>query len=137
MKYNTANDIELQSAFEYLQSLADKEHIVEVKKVNPNRSLSQNNYLHILLGSFGEHFGYTLEEAKEIYKEINKDLYFYKKKGREFKRSSAELNKEDMAKSIDRFMRASAEAGHTLPPATNQEWLMQIQNEMESQRRYL
>jgi hypothetical protein len=110
---------------------------VSVVQRAENRSLSQNNYLHLLIGAFGAHFGYTQEEAKLIYKQVNAGLYYYEKKGRKFLRSSAELNKEDMAKSIDTFMLKSAEAGYELPLATDQEWLAQIENEIERSRRYL
>jgi hypothetical protein len=93
--------------------------------------------LHLLIGAFGQHFGYTMEEAKQIYKEISPDLYQYRKKGRTFWRSSAELNKEEMAKTIDRFMEKSKEAGYPLPLATDQEWITQIENEIERSGYYL
>lgn len=137
MKYNLKNDQEHTKAWEYLTDLSLKECLVEIKKISPKRSLNQNSYLHLLLGSFGEHFGYTIEEAKQIYKEINGDLYLYTKKNRHFVRSSADLTKEEMANSIDKFMRASAERGHPLPLATDKEWLVQIENEIEASKHYL
>jgi hypothetical protein len=137
MKYNLKNKPEQQAAFDYLKQLVEKEAIAVVKKVNPKRSLSQNNYLHLIIGAFGQHFGYTMEEAKQIYKEMSPNLYQYRKKGRTFLRSSAELNKEEMAKSIDRFMEKSKEAGYPLPLATDQEWIRQIENEIERSGYYL
>jgi hypothetical protein len=137
MKYNLKNKPEQKAAFDYLKQLVEKEAIAVVKKVNPKRSLSQNNYLHLLIGAFGQHFGYTMEEAKQIYKEMSPNLYQYRKKGRTFLRSSAELNKEEMAKSIDRFMEKSKEAGYPLPLATDQEWIRQIENEIERAGYYL
>lgn len=124
-------------AFTYLTKLAANGSLVEVKKISPKRSLSQNSYLHLLLGAFGAHFGYSLEEAKAIYKELNNSLYRYEKKGRTFWRSSADLSKEDMAKSIDLFMQKSAEQGYPLPLATDQEWLRSIENEIERTKHYL
>lgn len=137
MKYNLTYQEQVTQAVDYLAELVGKEARVEIKKISPHRSLNQNSYLHLLLGAFGAHFGYTLEEAKTIYKELNSDLYRYEKKDRTFWRSSADLTKEDMAKSIDRFMQKSAEAGYALPLATDQEWLRQIENEAERSRYYL
>lgn len=137
MKYRLSDKIDLKAARGRINYLAKKGALVEVIEVKRNRTLSQNSYLHLLLGAFGLHFGYTIEEAKLIYKQISSDIYYYKKKGRTFIRSSADLNTEEMAKTIDKFMLKSAEAGYELPLATNQEWLRQIENEIERSRRYL
>lgn len=137
MKFNTAEKEEKKQAFSYFMRLANKKNIIEVKKVSPNRTLSQNSYLHLIIGAFGAHFGYTLGEAKMIYKQINKEVYEYPKKGRTFYKSSADLSKEDMAKTIDRFMQASADQGYALPLATDKEWLRQIENEIERSKYYM
>ena len=137
MKFNLANKPEAERAFEYLSELVGKESLAEVKKISPTRSLNQNSYLHLIISAFGVHFGYTLDEAKIIYKEINKSLYQYDKKGRTFYRSSADLTKEEMAESIDKFMQKSAEAGYPLPLATDQGWLREISNAIESSKYYL
>lgn len=137
MKYNLASEAETTAALTYVTDLAAKGALVEVKKVSPRRSLNQNSYLHLLIGAFGAHFGYTLEEAKYIYKEISKDIYQYQKKGRTFMRSSADLTKEEMAKSINAFMQKSDEAGYPLPLAENTEWLMSLENAMEQAKYYL
>jgi len=137
MRYRTKEVKQADEAMTYLTKLIGQEAVVEIKKVNPNRSLRQNAYLHLLLSAFGSHFGYTLEESKLIYKEISKDLYQYEKKGRTFTKSSAELNVAEMTKSIDRFRDKSAEAGYPLPLATDQAWLDQIMNEAERNQHYL
>lgn len=77
------------------------------------------------------HFGYDLAEAKEVYKDVCKEIYWYEKKGRKFKRSSADLSKEDMMRSIDLFIQKSAEQGCPLPIATDRGWLDAISNEAE------
>ena len=137
MKYNLKNKEEAERAFTYLTDLVGREALVEVKKISPIRSLNQNSYLHLLLQGFGAHFGYTLEEAKLIYKELNKSIYSYKKKGRVFYRSSADLTIDEMTRSIERFRDASAEQGYPLPTATDQNWLMSLANTIEATERYL
>lgn len=137
MRYLTSDPIERDKAFEYLTELAAKEVEVEVKRVSRTRSLRQNAYLHLLIGYFGVHFGYTIEEAKIVYKEMNLQVYQYFKKGRTFLRSSAELTSEEMAQTIDRFREQSKGAGCPLPAATDQGWLREIENEIERAKYYL
>lgn len=137
MKYNLANIDEAQAAFNYLTDLIGLEAIAELKKVDPKRSLNQNNYLHLLLTAFGINFGYTLEEAKLIYKQLNSGIYEYTKKKRIFWKSSAELTTEEMTKSIEILRQWSDKAGFTLPEATDQGWLREIENEAERERFYL
>lgn len=137
MKYNLANKEEKRQAFSYFMTLANKKLYVEVKKINPGRTINQNSYLHLIIGAFGSHFGYDMEEAKQIYKEINSGVYRYEKKGRVFWRSSADLDKEEMAKTIDKFIQKAAENDCILPEAENQEWLMHLENDIERDRMYL
>lgn len=131
MKYDLANQKQATEAFEYLTYLVGKGSFVDITKKSPKRTLSQNSYLYLIITDFGLHFGYSIEEAKYLYKEINAEIYAYVKKGRTFYRSSADLNKEEMAKTIDKFMRKSSEAGHDLPPADDPEWLRWAANEAE------
>lgn len=137
MKYNLSVPADSKKARDYLAELIQKQALAEVKKISPKRSLPQNNYLHLLIGAFGYHFGYTMEEAKMIYKEISRDIYAYEKKGRTFWRSSADLTKEEMAKTIDRFREASDAHGYPLPLATDQGWLREIENAIEQASYYL
>lgn len=141
MKFNLANNAEAGKALALLLDLTRDGKLAEVKKISPKRSINQNSYLHLLLGAFGNHFGYTLEEAKLIYKQLNFELYQYTKEVRgkthTFWRSSADLTKEEMAKSIDTLMQWSEKGGYKLPPATDQEWLRQVENEIEGSKYYL
>lgn len=137
MKYNFQHHYEVERARDYLNQLIEKKALAEITKVSPRRSLNQNSYLHLLISAFGAHFGYTLAEAKQIYKELSPDVYNYEKRGRTFYRSSAELTKSEMARSIDRFREKSAEAGYPLPDASQREWLDQLSNSVEQAERYL
>lgn len=137
MNYNLADDVDFNSALEKLYSLQEKGKRVSIKAISEHRSLNQNAYLHLLLGVFGSHFGYTLDEAKYIFKEVNKDIYFYSKKGRYFIRSTADVTKEEMTKSIDRFMQKSAEYGCTLPLATDDDWVLYAENIIEQNQHRL
>lgn len=137
MKFNLDNEEDRKSATAMLFQLKTKHALIELKEISPSRTYSQNNYLHLIIAAFGQHFGYTAAEAKMIYKEINKELYFYKKKNRTFVKSSADLSKKEMAKTIDAFMKKSAEAGYPLPLATDKDWLLQLEQEIERSKHYL
>ena len=141
MKFNTAYPKEKREAMSYAMKLINGKKIVEIKRVSPNRSLRQNSYLHLLLSDFGEHFGYNLEEAKQIYKEMSKGIYAYEKTTngvtRTFWRSSADLTVEEMTKTIERLREVSAAADYPLPPATDQEWLRSIENRIEQSNYHL
>jgi hypothetical protein len=137
MKFDLANQSEAGQALAYLLELTQRGKLAEVTKVSPRRSLNQNAYLHLIIGYFGLHFGYTLEEAKFLYKQINAGLYRYEKAGRIFWRSTRDLNKEDMAKSIDTFMQYSARNDCPLPLATDEGWLREIEREIERSKYYM
>lgn len=129
-----ANKDEAEEARHHFAQLLATNALIELKKLSPKRTLSQNNYLHLLLGEFGMHFGYTIEEAKIIYKQLNSDIYSYEKKGRSFWKSSAELSTAEMSKSIDHFRDISASNGLELPLATDKEWLWRIEKEISGNK---
>lgn len=134
MKYNLAIEADHKAASIYFAQLIATNAMVEVKKLSPRRTLNQNAYLHLIIGAFGNHFGYTISESKIIYKQINASIYRYKKKGRVFWKSSADLTKEQMADTIDKFIRVAAENKCELPLTTDTEWLIRIENDLEGNR---
>lgn len=131
MKFNLADQREANQAFAQLVQLTDRKVYVDIKVWNSTRSLRQNNYLHLILAAFGQHFGYTLQESKILYKQINVDIYHYKKKGRHFWRSSSDLDKKEMTESIGNFRDFSTEQGLDLPLPAQTEYLRSIENEIE------
>lgn len=135
MKFNTAIEGQAEKAWDYLSELIAAGKIVEVIKVSPKRTLNQNAYLHLLIGAFGNHFGYTLDEAKLVYKQLNWEIYQYTKEVRNkqwtFWRSSADLDTKEMTITIDVLREMSKKAGYELPAATNKEEIMSLQNELE------
>ena len=145
MLFNLQNEYDVPKFKEYVNKLFLERAIVEVKKKNPNRTLAQNAYLHLLLGFFGCEYGCSLEEAKiDFYKRTcNKDLYErvkVNKQGKEVKflRSSAELSTAEMTLSIDRFRNwSSSVAGIYLPAANEHQMLIHIQQEMERNKEFI
>lgn len=131
MKYNLKNPTEVKAAKAYFDKLIENKQVADIKKVVPGRSNPQNRYLHLLIHAFGNHFGWTPKEAKELYKYINNNIYRYQKQGAMFYRSSADLTIEEMTASIDRFREYSAAQDYPLPLATDEAWLIELDNEIE------
>lgn len=126
MIYDLANDHYRAKFRESVDKLlAEAAAVVELKKKSTQRSLSQNAYLHLLLGYFAAQYGCSMDEAKvDFYKRTcNRDLYERRRANRQgvevaYLRSSADLTKEELALSIDRFRNwSAAEAGIYLPSA--------------------
>lgn len=145
MIYNLKNEYDVPKFKEYVNRLYRERAVVEVKKRQPNRTLAQNSYLHLLLSYFGAEYGCSMEETKlDFYKRTcNRDLFERKivnKQGHEitYLRSSAELTTGEMTLSIERFRNWSAsEAGIYLPAANEHQMLLYAQQAAERSREFL
>ena len=109
------------------------------------RSLSQNAYLHCLLGILAIDQGVTMEYAKEFYykRHVNRDLFILTKNDKilgdiEVIRSSKDLTKEEMRISIDKLRNwASKELGCYLPSADEENLLKEAEMEILRYRSYI
>jgi len=132
MFYDLAVPLDLKEAearFSYLAKNGKKITLVEKRK---KRSYSQNRYLHLIVGLFAVSTGYTLAEAKLLYKLQYKEVYCYTKRNQKFIRSSADLDTKEMAESISRFRNwSNSEAGIYLPSANEEHLLNSIERELE------
>lgn len=130
MLFNLDTQIDRERATRRFTDLMEQRTVMELKK-KVRRSTSQNSYIHLLIGYFSMETGYTLVEAKKIYKDCSPQIYVYEKKGKEFIRSSASLTSTEMATSTDRFMDySSREAGITLPTPSDLAFLSEIEIEL-------
>ena len=109
------------------------------------RSLRQNSYLHCLLGILALDQGLTMDYVKEYYYKrlVNPDIFVVTKEDKiigkiETLRSSKELTKEEMSKSIEKLRNwASSELGCYLPSADEESLLQQAEMEIQRYRSYL
>lgn len=145
MLYNLNNEYEIPKFWDAVHKVAGAKKVVELKVKNPKRTMAQNNYLHLLLSWFGLHFGYTMDEVKQlIFKRmVNEDL-FSKVVENRFTgermiawKSTADLNTAEMTAAIDRFRNWSASVAHfPLPSAEDKDFLLQVQAEIERNVEY-
>ncbi len=132
--YPLSNPQEATKATEYLKQAIRNGWLVEIKRKLPQRSLSQNSFFHLLVGYFGVTQGYNLEEMKAVVKRHMSDVFVYEKNGYKFLRSSADLDKAEMTKVIDRLYRLATDMGVTLPLVDNAETRALMSNEIEANK---
>ena len=122
----------------------DKTLVVEIKKRLPQRSSSQNKYLHVILGFFASQTGYSLDEVKQDFfkKHCSPDIFYAERenvKGQKVRylRSSADLSTGEMTLAIERFRNYSAaEAGIYLPSPNEDSFLLYCEQEIEKYKEY-
>lgn len=145
MLYDMKNPLDAQNAKTRLELLAKRGCIIELTEKRQKRSLSQNSYLHLLLGYFASQTGNTLDWVKrQYYKRLcNPDLFTgvrddpYLGKV-SYVRSSSTLSTDEMTLSIERFRNwAASEAGIYLPEATNPAEIAALEVEVERYKTYI
>lgn len=136
MLYNLKKPTDKQRAKRRFAELMEEETVIYLTK-KVKRSTSQNSYLHLILGWFALESGYTMEEAKQMYKELSVDIFKYQNKDRWFYKSSADLSITEMTLSIEKFRNwSSATANIYLPEPSDLIFLQEIEIEM-SKNKYL
>lgn len=130
MLYDLKKNMDTERFKRRSEQLLKEGVVVELKK-KVKRSTSQNSYLHLILGWFAMETGYTLAEAKQIYKYNTSGIYSYKKDGIEFIRSSADLSTTEMTSTIEIFRNYSSKvAGVYLPEPSDLAFLTEIEIEL-------
>ena len=142
MIYYLKDDYSREKCIHRFNWLLERAVAIELTDIT-RRSTAANNYLHVCLGAVALSVGETLEYVKqEIYKRmVNPDIFVREhdnpRLGRVVSlRSSADLNKEEMSASIDRFRKWAAEQGIYTPSPDDLATIAQISSEM-SQCHYL
>lgn len=143
MIYDLGQPIDKERAERRFEQLKDKGAVIDLTEKRLNRSLSQNSYLHLLLGWFAMEYGETLEYVKQNYfkRLVNSELFVESKEDKflgsaEVLRSSSDLDTKEMTTAIDRFRDWSArEGGIYLPMANEHHFLQSIEIEMSKHSR--
>lgn len=136
MLYHLKDEFSRQKFIARFNHLLEHAVLVELTDAT-RRSSAQNNYLHAVLGAVALHVGESLEYVKqEVYKKsVNPHIFLREHDnpvlGRVvFLRSSADLNKEEMSESIDRFRKWASEQGIYTPSPEDLAAISQISAEM-------
>ena len=132
MRYNLSIQQNALAAEQQLKHLIKKGANIELTEKRSRRTLSQNAYLHLILSWWGLEYGYTLEESKQYFKELNKDYYYYEKKGKTFVKSTSGVDTKEMTIHIDKFRDWSVQNGLYLPAPNEQQQIKSIQNQLQA-----
>lgn len=136
MKYDLSLPLDKNKARLAFEKHLKKGNKIELKKINPTRSISQNNYLHVCISLAAIHFGYSLEEMKIVFK--RESNMYYEKFGQKFLLSTADLKVDEMTGFIDYIRTKCGQDGCYIP--TSEEYLsnkFSIDREIELQKEYL
>ena len=140
MIFDTSKKELRQKAIDRVKFLLDKKAKIEIVEKSKNRTYSQNNYLHLILGWFALEYGETLEFTKQtIFKDwVNENLFKYEyvneKTGevRDAWKSTSALTKTEMTEAIERFRNYSVKNMNLyLPEPKDLAQLEEIANELE------
>jgi len=142
-KFDFSIEKDKAAYFSMVESSQSKKGLLTVKKW-ANRSLSQNAYLHLILGYFAATYGYDMHHTKvEIFKKIVNPEYLTKKRysedGEEFTAiiSTKKLDKATFALCTDRFLNYSAKGGLRLPEPNDLIYLDEIKGVVKQYEQYL
>lgn len=139
MHFDCSDDRQAQDCAAYLMRLARKGKAVEVVDASRQltRSLPQNRYLHVILAYFAGEYGCTADEAKAIFKRVNRGIFVRDGKAGAYVRSTADLSQEEMSAAIDAFILFAADGGITIPPAEEYKAVFSMMQEAERNRMYI
>lgn len=144
MMYDLNNPLHRESFKVRANALVKKGCIVEMTEKKPQRTLSQNKYLHSILAYFGLEIGETAEYVKRQYFKIlcNKDIFIREVEDKflgkiTVLRSSADLNTEEMALAIQRYRNWCSTQGVYIPSSEEYLMVQQIEVELSRNKQYL
>lgn len=146
MIYNAMNEFDCNKALERIKYFIANKKKFELTEKKPLRSLSQNNYLHLILSYYALEYGETMEYIKEeVFKrQVNLEIFYgeyvNQKTGliRAQLRSTSDLDSREMTEAINRFRDyASKEAGIYLPTPEDMLHLEEIEKEITNNKQYL
>lgn len=140
MIFDTSKPDMRKKAINRIKHLLDKKAKIEVLEKKKNKTYSQNNYLHLILGWYALEYGDMLEEIKQEHfkKIVNPDIFktefinYQTGEVRDRWKSSAELNTEEMSLATERFRDYSIRTLNLyLPEPKDLVHLDEIKNQLE------
>lgn len=143
MIYNLKDQLSRKRFSTRVKALWDAGAVVELTDKR-RRTGSQNAYLHVALGILAMETGNSLESIKqEVFKrKVNPDLFIIEKDDPilghiQTLRSSRDLDKEEMSKAIDRYLKFCADNGVYIPSPEEEDILREAEYEIAKFERFL
>lgn len=143
MLYNLKDQLSRKRFSTRVKALWDAGAVVELTDKS-RRTNQQNRYLHVALGILAMETGNSLESIKsEVFKRrVNPDLFIIEKDDPilghiQTLRSSRDLDKVEMSKAIDRYLKFCADNGVYIPSPEEEDLLREAEYEIAKIERYL
>ena len=146
MILDATKQFDIERARTRLEKLIENKSKFELTEKKPVRSVSQNAYLHLIIGWFAIEYGETIDYVKRmIFKKlVNPKIFIFERENTKTKekrkelRSSTDLDSAEMTTAIDRFRDySSKEFGVYLPEAGEMDFLNEIKTQIENNKNYL
>ena len=146
MILDASKEFDIERARTRLEKLIENKSKFELTEKKPVRSVSQNAYLHLIIGWFAIEYGETIDYVKRmIFKKlVNPEIFIFERENtktgekRKELKSSAILDSREMTNAIDRFRDySSKEFGVYLPEAGEIDFLNEIKTQIENNKNYL
>lgn len=145
MRYDGSNELHAAQARARLERLIRERKVFDLTEKKPQRSLSQNAYLHVLIAYFACQYGETEEYVKREYfkKLVNPDTFIRERDDRflgriKYLRSSSDLDRDEMTLCIDRFRSwSAAQAGIYLPSPDEGRLISLMELEIEQNKEFI
>ena len=146
MILDATKQFDIERARTRLEKLIQNKSKFELTEKKPVRSVSQNAYLHLIIGWFAIEYGETIDYVKRmIFKKlVNPKIFIFERENtktgekRKELKSSATLDSREMTNAIDRFRDySSKEFGVYLPEAGEIDFLNEIKTQIENNKNYL
>jgi len=116
MLLDFSNTTDVKKGEIYFTKLVESNSKIELKKINNNRSISLNSYLHVCITLYAIHFGYTLDESKTLLKRMC-NFMTYKKNGIKFLKKTSKLDNKECSIFVEWIRNHAAEQGCYIPDA--------------------
>ena len=138
MIYDLSTPIGINQAQGRFRFLLEKKCKIDITEKRSKKTISQNNYIHLIMSYFGSQIGFTNAEVKQFVKTLNHETFHYNKKGLDLYRSFSELDKMDLSIVTNKFIEyAQNEVGISLPDPSDQPYIDECMNEVEKNQSYL
>jgi hypothetical protein len=133
MLLDLRNSYDISKARAYLDKMIEKGEQVELRKIQKQRTLRQNAYLHVCLAMFCAETGYTIDEGKELFSLQLPDILRYTKNEVNFRKSTADLDTKEMSILIDKIREMALDQLGLYIPSSEEyiENRFQIERELE------
>lgn len=145
MRYDGTNALHAAQARAKLEKLIRDGKVFDLTEKKPQRTLSQNSYLHVLISYFACQYGETAKYVKREYfkKLVNPSTFIRERDDRflgriQYLRSSSDLDKDEMILCIDRFRNwSSSKAGVYLPSPDEGRLISLMEMEIERNKEFI